>query len=144
MTQTPTPHAPTPHAAPAVKHLTRSRTNRQVAGVCGGIASYTGVDVTIVRLGVALVTVFTWGLGAVAYLFAAIIMPEEPAAEAASTAPTYAPPAYSTPPTEPTIPVTVPPATTTEDPSPAEPTTDHTPEPTDKPTTTEAKPTDAT
>lgn len=98
----------TSHAAADVKRLTRSRSDRQLAGVCGGVAAYTGVDATIVRLGVVLVTLFTWGLGAVAYLLAAIIMPEEPVAQAPPAEPTHATPTYTTPPAETTYPVTVP------------------------------------
>lgn len=132
----------TPHASRPVKQLTRSRANRQLAGVCGGVTSYTGIDATIVRLGVVLVTLFTWGLGAVAYLLAAIVMPEESTDHTpTATEPTHATPTYSTPPTDATFPVTVPPAATTDTPAPAETPADEVPEPTDKPTP-ESKPTD--
>jgi len=51
-----------------------------VAGVCGGIAEYFNVDETIVRLGVALLTVATGVVpGLLFYFVAAVIMPESPA-----------------------------------------------------------------
>lgn len=60
------------------KRLYRSRTKRMIAGVCGGIAEYFNIDETIVRLGVALLTVVTGGAGLVFYFIAAVIMPENP------------------------------------------------------------------
>ena len=56
--------------------LTRSRTNRIIGGVSGGIAAYTGLDSGIVRLITAAIVVFT-GVGAVAYILAWIILPSE-------------------------------------------------------------------
>ena len=56
--------------------LTRSRTNRVIGGVAGGIAAYTGLDSGIVRLITAVVVIFT-GVGLVAYIAAWIILPEE-------------------------------------------------------------------
>ena len=46
------------------------------AGVCAGVAAYFGVDVTLVRLGFAIFTIF-WGLGALLYLVAWAVIPEE-------------------------------------------------------------------
>ena len=61
------------------KRLYRSRTRRMVAGVCGGLAEYFNVDETIVRLGVALMTVVTGFVpGVLLYFVAAVIMPEGP------------------------------------------------------------------
>ncbi len=58
--------------------LTRTRKNRMIAGVCGGIAEYTNVDPTVVRLVWALLTLFpgTTLLGLVGYLAAWLIVPE--------------------------------------------------------------------
>jgi phage shock protein C len=56
--------------------LRRSRTDRMVAGVCGGAASALGVDANLLRLGLVLLTVFGVGVGAVAYLAAWILVPE--------------------------------------------------------------------
>lgn len=58
------------------KKLYRSERDKKLAGVCGGLADYLGVDVTIIRLIWALVAVFG-GTGLVAYLIAALIIPTE-------------------------------------------------------------------
>ena len=54
----------------------RSRTQRMVAGVCGGIGEYFGIDPTIVRLGFVLLSLMVGG-GLLVYILAAIILPEE-------------------------------------------------------------------
>ncbi len=61
-----------------MKTLYRSRENRKVGGVCGGIAEYFGFDPTLVRLG-AIVLIFIWGAGILAYIVAWAIIPERPA-----------------------------------------------------------------
>lgn len=59
------------------KRLTRSRTDRIVAGVMGGIAEYFDVDAVIIRLGYLLLTVFTGFVpGIVGYLLAILVVPE--------------------------------------------------------------------
>jgi phage shock protein PspC (stress-responsive transcriptional regulator) len=60
-----------------MKRLYRSRKNRMIAGVCGGIGKYTDTDPTLVRLVWVLGTLLT-GLfiGVLAYIIAAIIIPE--------------------------------------------------------------------
>lgn len=58
------------------KRLYKSRKDRKIAGVCGGIAEYMNVDSTIVRL-IAIALVFGWGSGLLAYIVAAIVMPEK-------------------------------------------------------------------
>ena len=55
--------------------LHKSRKDKKVAGVCGGIAEYLGVDPTIVRLAFALMVV-GWGSGLLAYIICAVILPE--------------------------------------------------------------------
>jgi len=60
-----------------VKRLYRSRDERMIAGVCGGLAEYFGIDPTIVRL------LFVVGLFAVGgtfwvYLIMMLVVPEEP------------------------------------------------------------------
>ena len=57
--------------------LVRSQKGRMLAGVCAGAAEYFGVDVTLVRVIVAAVAVITGGAGALAYLAAWVIIPEE-------------------------------------------------------------------
>ena len=59
------------------KRLYRSRKNRQIAGVCGGIADYLAIDPTLVRLFWALFAL-AGGPGLVLYIVLAAIMPEEP------------------------------------------------------------------
>lgn len=59
------------------KRLYRSRSNRMIAGVCGGIADYFEVDPTLIRLG-WVVLVLAAGTGILAYLLALIIVPNEP------------------------------------------------------------------
>jgi phage shock protein PspC (stress-responsive transcriptional regulator) len=59
------------------KTLVRSRKGRMVAGICAGIADYSGLDVTLVRLTVAVVSVITGGAGVLAYLAAWMIIPDE-------------------------------------------------------------------
>lgn len=58
------------------KKLTRSRENRMLGGVCGGLGEYLGIDPTIIRLIWAVSAVF-WGAGIVLYILAWIIIPEE-------------------------------------------------------------------
>lgn len=56
------------------KKLYRSRDNRMLSGVCGGVGEFINVDPTIVRL-VWAVSCF-WGVGIIAYIIALIIIPE--------------------------------------------------------------------
>jgi phage shock protein C len=59
------------------KVLVRSRDGRMLAGVCAGIAGYFGLDVTLVRVIWAVVSVITGGAGVLAYLVAWVIIPDE-------------------------------------------------------------------
>jgi phage shock protein C len=59
------------------KVLVRSRDNRIIAGVCAGFADYLNMDVNLVRVVVALLTLFTVGTGILAYLIAWAVIPEE-------------------------------------------------------------------
>ena len=61
------------------KTLMRSSRNRVLCGVCGGIAEYFDIDPTIVRL-IWLAIVLFGGTGVLAYILAAIFIPEETAA----------------------------------------------------------------
>ena len=58
-----------------MKKLYKSSTDRKLAGVCGGIAEYLNVDSTLVRLA-AVILVLCFGSGLLAYIAAAVIMPE--------------------------------------------------------------------
>lgn len=59
------------------KRLYRSASDRMLLGVCGGIGEYLNVDSTIIRLLWAIL-VFWGGLGILAYLVAAVIIPGQP------------------------------------------------------------------
>ena len=58
------------------KRLYRSRENRMICGVCGGVADYFNVDPTLIRLGLVLLA--CTGTGILAYFIAAIIVPDQP------------------------------------------------------------------
>ncbi|MGH3881110.1 MAG: PspC domain-containing protein [Actinophytocola sp.] len=60
-----------------VRTLRRSRSDRMVAGVCGGIATTLGVDAALVRIGLVAATLLGFGTGAVLYLVCWLVMPEE-------------------------------------------------------------------
>ena len=55
------------------KRLYRSRSNRILAGVCGGIGEYFNIDPVIVRILAVVIPGFGW----VAYLVCALIIPSE-------------------------------------------------------------------
>lgn len=59
------------------KRLYRSREERRIAGVCGGIADYLAVDPTLVRIFWALLAL-AGGPGVLLYLLMAVVVPEEP------------------------------------------------------------------
>jgi phage shock protein C len=59
-----------------MKKLYRSKKNRIIAGVCGGIGEYLDVDPTLIRLLWALFSLN--GVGIAGYIIAWIIIPEEP------------------------------------------------------------------
>ncbi|TLM98553.1 MAG: PspC domain-containing protein [Actinobacteria bacterium] len=61
------------------KRLYRSRTDRVIGGVLGGFANWIGWDPTWVRIGYVLIAVVTgFWTGAVVYVIAMIVVPEEP------------------------------------------------------------------
>lgn len=59
------------------KKLVRSKNNRMVCGVCAGVAEYFNLDPTVVRLLAVLAGVASVGTVMIAYLVAAVIIPEE-------------------------------------------------------------------
>jgi phage shock protein PspC (stress-responsive transcriptional regulator) len=85
--------SPDPHAGPAAdppgagrsdttggaaggpRRLYRSRDDRMIGGVCGGLAEYFGIDPVIVRI-IAVALVFAGGAGVLAYLAAWLLVPE--------------------------------------------------------------------
>lgn len=72
------PHEPTaPAPTPVARRLHRSRRDRMVGGVCGGIARYLDVDPVLPRIAAAALAL-SGGLGVLAYLVAWIIVPDAP------------------------------------------------------------------
>ena len=60
-----------------MKRLYRSKTDRKLAGVCGGLGEYLGVDSTVVRV-VFVILALPGGVpGVLPYLVLWLIMPEE-------------------------------------------------------------------
>ena len=59
------------------KKLFRSNVNKQISGVCGGIAEYFELDPTLVRLAWVLFTCLG-GSGLLAYIICAFVIPSEP------------------------------------------------------------------
>ncbi|MCB2223940.1 MAG: PspC domain-containing protein [Actinobacteria bacterium] len=78
------------HTRPA--RLTRSRDDRVIAGIAGGLAKYLGVDPVLVRLGFVALALIAGG-GILAYLIAWLVIPEEPAGEGAADDRSASPPA---------------------------------------------------
>ena len=63
------------------KKLYRSKADKMIAGVCGGVAEYFALDSTVVRLVWALIVAFTGFVpGVVVYIIAAVVMPFPPEA----------------------------------------------------------------
>jgi phage shock protein PspC (stress-responsive transcriptional regulator) len=60
------------------KKLYRSKSDKKVSGICGGLGAYLDIDPTIIRLCAVGFTFFFCGLGIFAYLVGLILIPEEP------------------------------------------------------------------
>ena len=58
------------------KKLYKSKTDRKIFGVCGGLAEFLGIDSTIIRLIWAL-SIVCAGVGLVAYIVTALVLPFE-------------------------------------------------------------------
>lgn len=59
------------------KKLYKSNRNKMICGVCGGIGEFFGIDATLVRLGWVVFCALA-GCGILAYIIAAIIIPQSP------------------------------------------------------------------
>lgn len=59
------------------KRLYKSKDNKMIDGVCAGIGAYFKIDPTLIRI-VAVILACMNGCGVLAYLIAALIMPNEP------------------------------------------------------------------
>ncbi|MFN2168010.1 MAG: PspC domain-containing protein [Anaerolineae bacterium] len=60
------------------KRLYRSRTDRIIAGVCGGLGQYLGIDPTFLRIAFAVLAITSLGMTILVYLAMALIIPLEP------------------------------------------------------------------
>ena len=79
----PEPGAPPVAGGAAVpRRLYRSVTNRKLSGVCGGLAEYFGSDPVAIRLAALVLMVLTGIVpGVIAYIVAALVIPDRPATE---------------------------------------------------------------
>lgn len=59
------------------KRLYKSSTDKMLAGVCGGLAEYFGLDSTLVRIGYAALILLA-GTGILLYIICAFVMPNKP------------------------------------------------------------------
>lgn len=75
-TDEPSAEAETEVTVPTRRRLVRSSDDRVIAGVCGGLAKYLGVDSVLVRIA-ALLLVFAGGAGIVLYIIGWIAIPDE-------------------------------------------------------------------
>jgi phage shock protein PspC (stress-responsive transcriptional regulator) len=76
------------------RKLTRSRDDKWVAGVCGGLAEYTAIDATLIRLITAVAIILGAGSLIVIYLICWALIPKEPDVQPA-TPPATPPPSSS-------------------------------------------------
>lgn len=90
--------------------LYRSRSDRRIAGVLGGLGSYLGVDPVLLRIVIVLLTVIGAGSFVVAYIVMWVLIPEEPLAGASPVPEAPVAPAPPIPPAP-----SVPPAPTSEE-----------------------------
>lgn len=59
------------------KKLYRSKTNRHVGGVCGGLAEYFNIDPLVVRLGMVVLALLSGPIGIIIYIIMWLVVPEE-------------------------------------------------------------------
>ena len=60
------------------RKLTRSRDDKWIAGICGGIAEHTGIDATLIRVILVIATILGAGSLVVVYLICWVIIPKTP------------------------------------------------------------------
>jgi phage shock protein PspC (stress-responsive transcriptional regulator) len=80
------PMTSTPSSTNTVRRITRSRDDKMLAGVCGGIARHFGVDPVLVRIATVVLATMG-GAGIVAYAAAWLLVPDEEIADAAEADP---------------------------------------------------------
>lgn len=59
------------------KKLRRSSSDKKIAGVCGGLAKYFGLDSSLVRIAYIILSIFTAFAGLLVYLLLMFVLPEE-------------------------------------------------------------------
>jgi phage shock protein PspC (stress-responsive transcriptional regulator) len=64
---------------PQYRKLQRSRNDRVIGGVCGGLANYVNMDPNLMRILTVILAVMTGGAPVLVYLVALFVMPDEPA-----------------------------------------------------------------
>ena len=74
--EAPTREQPPDERRDRPRRLVRSTSDRVIAGVCGGLGDYFGVDPVVFRIGFV-VSIFFGGLGALAYLLLAVFVPTD-------------------------------------------------------------------
>ena len=62
----------------AINQLTRSRDDRWIAGICGGLSEHTGVDATLIRVVLLVATILGAGSLIVIYLICWLLIPKAP------------------------------------------------------------------
>lgn len=78
------PDIPVDRTVTVRPRLYRSRSNRSIAGICGGLAAYFVLDVTLLRL-ITLLLILFGGLSLWVYILLWVIIPEEPVSPIATT-----------------------------------------------------------
>jgi phage shock protein C len=83
------PETTEPAMVPSGRRLTRSRTDQKIAGICGGLAEFFGVDATAIRLLWVVLSIVCGAVigGVIAYLAAWLIIPRAPEATFSTAVP---------------------------------------------------------
>lgn len=83
------PEATEPASAPHGRRLTRSATDKKIAGICGGLAEYFGVDATAIRVVWVILSILCGAVigGVIAYALAWLIIPRPAEASLSTTVP---------------------------------------------------------
>ena len=86
------PASTAPVPVPRERRLTRSATDRKVAGICGGLAEYFSIDATTIRVVWCVLSILFGAVvgGVIAYLAAWLIIPRAPSLQISTTAPVSA------------------------------------------------------
>ena len=69
-------HSHASRSKQTINKLRRSRTDRSIAGVCGGLANYLGIDATILRIAMLCLVIFG-GMSLWVYIIMWLLIPEE-------------------------------------------------------------------